>query len=156
MTRLSSTMTFFYKRVFPVIWFGFLGIFMCIIGAEMIKKQNVEIIPLILGPLVMGIVGYLIVKWIILNLVDEVWDCGESVLIKNNGYEYRFALSDFMSVGYNGFINPPRVTLCLREPAEDLGTEIAFIPPFRILPYSTPPIVRDLMLRVDEARRHTP
>ena len=29
MTRISSRMTFYSKRVFPVVWFGFLGIFAC-------------------------------------------------------------------------------------------------------------------------------
>lgn len=28
MTRISSSFTFFFKRVFPVFWFGFLAVFL--------------------------------------------------------------------------------------------------------------------------------
>jgi hypothetical protein len=28
MKKLSSKTTFFFKRVFPIVWFGFLGIFL--------------------------------------------------------------------------------------------------------------------------------
>jgi hypothetical protein len=153
-TRISSRITFFYKRVFPAIWFGFLGFFVCIGGANAIGKQQfLDLIPLIVAPLVMAIGGYAIMKWVVFNLVDEVWDCGDSILIKNKEREYQFPVSEFISVGYTGYMNPPRITLSLRETSEDLGTEIAFIPPFRLFPYSMPPLARDLMLRIDEARR---
>jgi hypothetical protein len=33
------------------------------------------------------------------------------------------------------------------------GTEIAFIPPFRMFPYSMPPFATGLIVRIDEARR---
>lgn len=93
-------------------------------------------------------------KWIVFDLVDEVWDCGDSLVLKNKGLEYQFALSEFMNVGYTGFMNPPRITLSLRN-ASDFGTEVAFIPLFSIFPYSMPPIARDLIARIDEARRLT-
>jgi hypothetical protein len=154
MIRISSRSTFFYKRIFPIIWFGFLAFFVCIGGANVIGKQQfVDLIPLIVGPLVMAIFGYFIMKLLVFDLVDEVWDCDESLLIRNKGREYQFPVSEFMSVGYTGFMNPPRITLSLRESSEDLGTEIAFIPPFRLFPYSMPPLARDLMMRIDEARR---
>ena len=155
MTRISSHSTFFYKRVFPAIWFGFLGVFVCAAGAAAIAQQQIaQLLPFIGVPLFMAIFGYAIMKWIVFDLVDEVWDCGDSLLVKNKGLEHRFALSDFMNVGYTGFMNPPRITLSLRE-ASDFGTEVAFIPPFRMFPYSMSPIARDLIARIDEARRLT-
>jgi hypothetical protein len=154
MTRISSRMTFFYKRVFPVIWFGFLGFFVCIGGMNAVGKQKiVDVIPLLGVPLIMAIFGYFIMKLLVFDLVDQVWDCGDSILIRNKGREYQLPVSEFMSVGYTGFMNPPRITLSLRETSEDLGAEVAFIPPFRLFPYSMSPLARDLMLRVDEARR---
>jgi hypothetical protein len=155
-TRISSRSTFFYKRVFPAIWFGFLGFFVCIGGANAIGNQQfVDLIPMIVSPLVMAIFGYFIMKLLVFDLVDEVWDCGDSILIRNKGREYQFPVSEFISVGYTGFMNPSRITLSLRESSEDLGTEVAFIPPFRLFPYSMPPLARDLMVRIDESRRRS-
>ena len=111
-------------------------------------------LPFIGVPLFMAIFGYAIMKWIVFDLVDEVWDCGDSLVARNKGLEYRFALSEFMNVGYTGFMNPPRITLSLRK-ASDIRAEVAFIPPFRVFPYSMPPIARDLIARIDEARRLT-
>ena len=155
MTRISSQSTFFYKRVFPAIWFGFIGFFICIgVVAAIAQQQFAMFLPFIGVPLLMAIVGYAIMKWIVFDLVDEVWDCGDSLLVKNRGLEHRFAMSDFMDVGYTGFMNPPRITLSLRKSSE-FGAEVAFVPPFRLFAYSMPPIARDLIARIDDARRLT-
>lgn len=156
MTQISSDWTFFYKRVFPVLWFGFLAVFVCLGGATVIaERQWAALFLLVLMPLIMAIVGYVLMKWIILDLVDEVWDCGDSILVRNKGVERRFALSDFTNLSYTGYLNPPRITLTLREPSADFGSEVAFTPPFRLFHFSMPPIARDLMKRIDQARRQS-
>ena len=50
------------------------------------------------------------------DLVDEVWDDGNALLVKNRGQEQRIALADIKNVNYSPFVNPPRVTLSLRRP----------------------------------------
>jgi len=152
--QISSQSTFFYKRVFPTIWFGFLAFFVCaaVVGA-ILQQQPAQLLPFVGVPLFMAIFGYAIMKWIVFDLVDEVWDCGDSILVRNKQLEQRFALSDFMNVAYTGFMNPPRITLSLRQASGDFGSEVAFIPPFRLFPYSMPPVARDLMKRIDESRR---
>jgi hypothetical protein len=117
------------------------------------KPDRTEVIPAIFFPLFFGIVGYLVMKMFIFHLVDEVYDCGDSILVRNKGCEARFALSDFRTIGYTGVMNPPTIILALREPSVDFGNEITFIPPFRWWPYSMHPIAKDLMVRVYEARR---
>ena len=101
----------------------------------------------------MAVIGYVVMKFLVFDLVDEVWDCGDSILVRNKGTEFRFAMSDFMNVAYAGFQNPPRITLSLCEPSDVLGTDVAFMPPFRFFRYRKPPIATDLMARIDEARR---
>jgi len=134
--------------------FGILGLIFCpIVLIAIAQQQAANLLPLLIFPIFMSVGGYLVMKLILFDLVDEVWDCGDSILVKNKGREYQFALTDFMNLSYTGFMNPPRITLSLREPSDKLGTEIAFTPPYRMFPYSMPPIARDLMVRIDEARR---
>ena len=89
MTKISSGFTFINKKLFPSLWFGFLAIFVVItilIGAA--KSDPVFII----GPAVMAVFGFILMKKLVWDLVDEVYDCGDFLLIKNRGEEERVAL----------------------------------------------------------------
>ena len=96
--------------------------------------------------------GYFVMKKLVFDLVDEVWDDGEALLIKNRGQEERVALRDIKNVSYSTVINPPRVTLSVRQPTT-FGDQIAFVAPVRLVPFSTSPIIADLIERVDQARQ---
>jgi hypothetical protein len=91
-------------------------------------------------------------KKLVFDLVDEVWDDGDALVIRNRGDEERIALSDIKNVSYSPFTNPPRVTLSVRRPTV-FGEEIAFNAPTRIVPFSTSPVIKDLIERIDLARR---
>jgi len=77
MRRISSRATFFYKRVSPIIWFGFIALFI--------------VLPLLVGgrtghfivPIVMAVVGPFFMKKLIFDLVDEVWDAGDALVVRN-------------------------------------------------------------------------
>jgi hypothetical protein len=84
--------------------------------------------------------GYFFMKKLVFDLVDEVWDDGDALVIRNRG------------VSYSPFTNPPRVTLSVRRPTV-FGEEIAFNAPTRIVPFSTSPVIKDLIERIDLARR---
>jgi len=88
---------------------------------------------------------------LVFDLVDEVWDNGDTLVVKNRGQEQRIALSDIKNVSYSPFINPPRVTLSLRRPTV-FGDQITFSAPVRLVPFSTSPVINDLIERVDRAR----
>ena len=45
--------------------------------------------------------GYFVMKKLVFDLVDEVWDDGEALLIKNRGQEERVALRDIKNVSYS-------------------------------------------------------
>ncbi len=120
---------------------------MAVVHGQLAAKLLVAIFAII-----MGVGGYFVMKLLIFDVVDEVWDCGDSILVKNNGREFRFTMPEFRNMSYSP-MRPPRITLPLRSPSEEFGTDIAFVPPIRMFPYSVPPIARDLMERIDEARR---
>jgi hypothetical protein len=152
MRRISSRMTFFYKRVFPAIWFGFLILFIAVPLVSSTSRNTTPPLPFFIMPAIMIVVGYFIMKKLVFDLVDEVWDDGDSLLIKNRGEEQRVAFSDIKNVSYSPFINPPRVTLSLRRPTV-FGDEITFNAPTRLVPFSTSPLIKDLIDRIDLVRR---
>lgn len=153
MTRISSTLTFWYKRIFPLLWFGFLVLSLVIFIVSGGIKQNPAFIAM---PLVMALIGFFFMKKLVWNLVDEVYDGGDFLLIKNRDEEQRVPLSDIVNVSATIFVNPPRVALRLRHSGK-FGSEVTFSPAigFRLLPFTKIPIVEDLIGRVDRARsRH--
>jgi hypothetical protein len=152
MRRISSRMTFFNKWVFPAIWFGFPIIFIAIALVSSAGPNTAPPLPFFVGPAIMIAVGFFVMKKLVFDLVDEVWDDGGSLLIKNRGEEERVALSDIKNVSYSPLINPPRVTLSLRRPTV-FGDEITFNAPMRFMPFSASPIIKELIDRIDLARR---
>jgi hypothetical protein len=154
MRPISSRMTFFYKRVFPLLWFGFLTLVVSIPIVSGAGRNASLPIPFFIVPAIMAVFGYFIMKKLVFDLVDEVWDDGDSLLIKNRGKQQRVALSDIKNVSYSPYINPPRVTLSLRKPTI-FGDQITFGAPMRLVPFSTSPRINDLIERVDRARQRS-
>lgn len=152
MRLTSSKMTFFYKRVFPVIWFGFLAVFFLIALVQGRAADPISNLPFLIVPVVMAIVGYQIMKKMAFNLVDEVFDLGDALLVRNGSQEERIALADIKNVNFFPFMSPPQVTLSLRRPSV-FGDTIVFCAPARILPLARSPIIEKLIDRIDAARQ---
>jgi hypothetical protein len=140
-----STATFFFKRVFPALWFGFLSVFA--VGIAFAK-------PLfIIHPLVMMTFGYFLFRKLVWDLADEVLDGGTYLLVRHGELAVRIELRDVMNVNFNQLSNPRRVTLRLRAPNE-LGDEVTFIPIRSVSfnPFARNAFVDALIVRVDAAR----
>ena len=157
MQRLSSRMTFFYKWVFPAIWFGFLALFMAIplVAPAAGRSVSGSSLGFLLVPVAMAIFSFFIMKKLIFDLVDEVLDAGNALVIRNGDREERVALSDIINVSYAQLTNPPRVTLSLRNPTQ-FGDRVTFCAPVRLSPlaaFSPNPIIDELIQRVDAARQ---
>lgn len=99
----------------------------------------------------MVLVGYILMKHLVFDLVDEVYDEGTSLLFKNNGKSVRVNLTDIKNVSYTVLINPPRVTLSLRCKTE-FGDEITFSPPSSLIPFKRNKDILELIDRIDRAR----
>jgi hypothetical protein len=153
MRRISSRFTYLHKRVFPVVWFGFLLLFLGIsIFAAPRSTEPLSNLPFFIIPIAGMVVGYFLMKKLLFDLVDEVWDDGDTLLVKNRGVEARIALADIKNVGYSQWTNPPRVTLSLRQPTV-FGDQVTFSTPVRLVPFTTNPIINELIDRIDAARQ---
>ncbi len=154
MTRLNSRATFINKRAFPVVWFGGILLFTAIAISIVVVEQTVASLVFCLAFLPFGAIfagfGYVVMRWLILGLADEVWDDGDALVVRDRGREERIPLAEIANVDYAGYCNPPRVTLHLRRPSA-LGGKVAFIPRLRLLPFRMPLEIRELMARVDAA-----
>lgn len=151
MKKISSGSTVFYKKVFPLIWFGFLGVFVVSILFEGVAQEGQWMF--LITPIIMAVIGFFVMKKLIWNLVDEVQDCGDYLLIRNGSDEERLPLSNIMNVSASTNTNPPRITLRLVRPGR-FGTEVSFSPPhkFSFNPFAKNAVAEDLMVRVDQAR----
>ncbi|MFH1230070.1 MAG: hypothetical protein V1709_01095 [Planctomycetota bacterium] len=145
----SKRNTFFNKKVFPVFWFGMIALFM-FMAFPTVKGD--AIIPFFMAPIMMTVVGGLIMKLLIFDLVDEVWDRGDVLIIRNKKEEDIIPLANIMNISYTTFVNPPRVTLMLRQSCK-FGKEVTFMPPLRWFNFTRSPIVDELIERVDRARK---
>ena len=150
MTKISSGYTAFMKKGFPVFWFGFIALFVAIA----LSRSGVRADPMLLiAPCALAVFGYFIFKKLVFDLVDEVYDCGDYLLIRNGGEEDHLALSNVMNVNSSTYTNPPRITLRLVNPGK-FGSEVAFSPvrKFTLNPFKPNPVAEDLIVRVDKAR----
>src|SRR6516164_3735521 len=105
MTRISSRQTVFSKRILPWLLLVFLAI---PIGIGLTLGQGRAPFQLFLMPLVMVPVFVVLFRKLLWDLMDEVYDGGDYLLVKNGGKEDRIALSNIMNVSATIMVNPPR------------------------------------------------
>ena len=151
MKKISSDRTGFYKKGFPAIWFGGLAIF---VGVNLFMGGPGPDIFMWVIPIFMAIVGVQFFRNLIWDLVDEVYDCGDSILVRNRGQEEMIPFSNIMNVNATTQVNPPRITLRLAVPGQ-FGPEITFSPVkrFSLNLFARDELADDLIARVDKARR---
>jgi hypothetical protein len=107
-------------------------------------------LPLIVVP----IVGFVLYK-IFHDLADEVWDAGDALVVKADSRQVRIPLSEIINVSYCAMMNPPKVTLVLRNPTL-FGREVSFVVKRPALSFNFSmrnAIIDDLIQRIDLARR---
>ncbi len=156
MQRLSSRMTFFYKRVFPVFWFGFIAVFVVVWASAATASHRSDMWLPMISPLFMAIIGFVIFKRFLFDLVDEAWLDGDQLVVKNRGEQTRVPLADVMNVNASIMVNPPRVTLMLRTESRRLGNAVSFMPVRSqgfFAAFKPSPVATDLIHRIDALRR---
>ncbi len=117
-------------------------------------KKVLKMEPMFLvAPGVMAVFGFFVMKMLVWDLVDAVFDYGDYLLVKNRGTEDRVMLSNIMNVSSSTLMNPPRITLKLVRPSK-FGPEIAFSPTmkFTLNPFAKNAIAEDLIDRAYRAR----
>lgn len=158
MRRLSSSGTFFYKWVFPIMWLGIVGIGVVtgLFGEHAGKQVSPD--PMIVGiPLLMLVAGFFLFRKLLGGLVDEVSLDGDTLIVKKGDDQLRIPLTEVINVNSLNAINPRRISLRLRNKTR-LGRDIDFIPggrtPLRFLGVTRlDPIAEELIDRIDALRR---
>jgi hypothetical protein len=150
MKRLTSRATYYQKKIFPVVWFGILGLIVCGALVTGVVKSGLGII-FILVPASMAAIGYVIMKKLVFDLIDEVYDEGETLLFREKGKEVRVNLADIKNVSYSWMMSPPRVTLSIRYMTE-LGDELTFSPHASFIPLRKNREIEELIDRIDKAK----
>jgi len=144
-------MTFFYKRVFPVLFLG--GVLLIFLGGLIVGAAAGKAPPPLfyIMAVVIGAFVFFMLKVLVLDFVDEVLDDSDALIIRNAGAQHRVSLADIKNISYSVIISPPRVVLSLRTPGP-LGAKVAFCPPVRFIPFSTSPVIDELIERIDVQR----
>lgn len=152
MERISSRQTFFLKRIFPVLWFAIVAGFLLAIAASVYASRPVPVVVWIV-PVLLLAAGYLILRHLILDLMDEVWDAGDELIVKNRGEQARIPLADVVNVDLQWMSNPNRITLTLRQPCR-FGKQVSFCPKgLYVFPFGKNPLAGVLVSRIDAARQ---
>jgi len=150
--RISSRNTFFLKRVFPVLWFGIVVLSLAA-GLAAARAGKAVPVPVFIVPLLLFVIGYAVMRKLVLDLADEVFDEGAALRVRFGSEEERIALTDIINVSYTQFVNPPRITLTLRQPGR-FGREVSFSPPQSFFaPFVRNRLASELIERVEAARR---
>ena len=151
MKKISSSGMVFYKKIFPIFWFGFIAAFVVMaVQADAIRGGQVMVLAV---PCFMAVIGFFVMRKLVWDLADEVHDAGDYLLVRKGSEEERVPLTNIMNVNASVNVNPARITLRLVHPGK-FGSEISFSPPrqFSFNPFAKNPIAEDLIVRVDKAR----
>jgi hypothetical protein len=106
-------------------------------------------------PLVMAAFGFGIMHKLVFDLMDSVYDAGDHLVLHFKGQDETVPLSNIINVSHTQLMNPPRITLTLRQPCR-FGTKVAFCPATSWVDYKslgfTNAIADELIDRADKAR----
>jgi len=144
-----SGSTFWYKKAFPTIWFGFLGFFVFIMIFPTVSGKAQA--GFLIVPIAMAIFGYFMFRNLIWDLSDEVFDAGNELIFRKGGKEQHVKLSDISNISYSYMTSPERVVVSSRVNGP-IGRELVFCPPMRFLHFKRSPLIAELIERVDRAR----
>ena len=150
MKKISSSSIYLYKRIFPIFWFGFLGffVFVSLLAGD---NGNGPGAVFVVIPLFMAAFGYFIMKNLIFDLIDEVYDEGNSLLFKSGEREVRVDFREIKNVSYCPFMSPPRVIISVRHETE-FGKELSFSPLSAMNFFRRNKEIEELIDRIDKLR----
>lgn len=151
MKKITSTATFAVKTLFPAAWFGFLALFIILVISSGAAEKSFMLLVI---PVLMVVFGFILMKHLLWNVMDEVIDYGDYLVVKYRGQEDVIYLSNIMNVNVFTQQRPPRITLQLRI-AGKFGEEVSFFPitEWNINPFKKNKLAEELISRIDQARR---
>ena len=147
MKKISGPL--FLKKLIPRFFFGILA-FMYV--QFLISGATSWVGLLIVSSIFVGmtVFAYILQKAIFRDLVDEVYDDGESLLLRKDGIDRRVMLKDICYIYYPVFSSPQRVFLQIRSDLRK-GKELAFLAPPSWNPFYRSRDINDLKKRIESA-----
>ena len=151
MRRISSNWTFFYKRIFPVIWFGFLVLFVGVSVFNMQRSNHFAMVPFHDRP------GGHVRLWLVFHEEIGFRSCRRSLGRRRCiGREKPRPRRSYPIEGYQKrqlfAVYKSAARYLVAAAADRFGDEITFGAPVRLVPFSASPAITDLIDRVDRAR----
>lgn len=153
MQQISSRWIFFQKVIYPVFLFGFFGL--APIASILTGGFKGGLLPFtfsLLLPILVVAFLFFIMKKMVWDLADRVFDAGDALVVRFGKQEDRIPLSNIINISYSKLMTPTRITLTLRSPGR-FGNEVSFAAPFSPWIVSKSRVIADLIQRVDTARR---
>ena len=83
MRPLSSKMTFYYKRVSPVSFFGVVLLMFGFGLISVLRDRQVSNVPFLIVLLLLAVFAYRFMKKLVFNLSDEVLDAGNALVVRS-------------------------------------------------------------------------
>ena len=125
--RISSPLTQWYKKMFPVFWIAitFLMVAELVFLNFYAREKPPILVDLI--PVLMAAIGVCIMRWLIGNLNDQVWDASDRLIVVNRGASRDIPLSSIVNVSHTVFTDPLCIRLTLRN-ADKALDEVTFCP----------------------------
>jgi hypothetical protein len=155
MRRISDASTWWHKKAYPLILFGFVGLFALFWIPGIIQQAVPPVVLLV--PLAAALLSYVVMRWLIFSLTEDVFLDGDDVVLRDNGKEDRFPFNNVIDVEAPICSRPERITLTVREPCL-FGRKIIFLPPrrwwwSRLTPHPIAEELRDRMRRQAQSSR---
>jgi len=150
--QISSSMTRFQKGVVPVMVMA--GVFSGVLALVLSKPIEQTWWALTMATL-FSIAFGVAYRFRIWPLADEVFDCGDHLLVRRRGEEQRIRLEDIAEVDLRrSGKSQHRMVLSLRREGP-FGATVVFLAPkhFSFNPFAKDPLEEDLHSRVEAARR---
>ena len=96
MKLISSKSTFLFKRGFPTVWFGSLFVFFALTITFGVTTGESKDLPIILFmliiPIIMAVFSYFLMRALVWDLADEVYDMGDYLLVRKSSKEENISL----------------------------------------------------------------
>ncbi len=146
MKKINSKFTFLLKKIFPVFW---LLILLTMFIVVLTQKQSIE--AMIVGSMMtflMAVIGVLVYKYLLSNLIDEVFLDGDVLIFKNSGEQIRLNLTDIIDYKYQRHMNPHKVTLTTRQHTK-LGKQLMFLAPINYVPFKKNEDIMKLLRQIN-------
>ena len=141
--RKVSASPFYLRNIFPILWFGgFIFVSMNVFGdPELSNNGGYALIAI-------GIIGSVVSRVLALKLLDEVYDDGDSLLMRRNETEQRIHLNQIRKVKIH---NNTWITLKTTNEGA-LGRSIRFVVTPRFFNFKIHPYFIELLGRVENAK----